>query len=110
MPCLDRGAQASGALASRFIVMPLTNSFYGREDLGLTDRLLGELSAILSWAISGWQRLRERGYFVQPKSAARVSAPRIRTRRSCLRPAGSRSSSLPSDPIPASTPASRRIA
>jgi putative DNA primase/helicase len=33
-------ADASGALGGRFIVLVLIHSFYGREDLGLTDRLL----------------------------------------------------------------------
>jgi hypothetical protein len=40
---LPRLADASGALASRFIVLTLSESFYGREDLHLTDRLLAEL-------------------------------------------------------------------
>jgi putative DNA primase/helicase len=67
---LPRLADASGALASRFIVLTLTESFYGREDLGLTERLLGELPGVLNWAIEGLARLRQRGYFVQPASAA----------------------------------------
>ena len=46
----------------------LTESFYGREDKRLTDKLLAELPGILNWAIEGWQRLRERGTFVQPSS------------------------------------------
>jgi len=67
---LPRLADASGALASRFIVLVLTNSFYGREDQGLTDRLFGEMRGILNWSIAGLQRLRGRGYFIQPDSAA----------------------------------------
>ena len=66
---LPRLADASGALASRFIVLRMTENFYGREDLGLTNRLLTELPSILNWALDGWDRLRERGYFIQPKSA-----------------------------------------
>jgi putative DNA primase/helicase len=66
---LPRLADASGALASRFIILRLVNSFYGREDQGLTDRLLTELPGILNWAIAGLQRLRTRGYLVQPASA-----------------------------------------
>jgi putative DNA primase/helicase len=66
---LPRLADASGALASRFIVMVLTESFYGREDHALTNRLLGELPGILNWSIAGLNRLRNRGYFVQPDSA-----------------------------------------
>jgi putative DNA primase/helicase len=66
---LPRLADASGALASRFIVLILSNSFYGKEDLALTSRLLTELPGILNWAITGWHRLTERGHFVQPRSA-----------------------------------------
>ena len=65
---LPKIADSSGALASRFIVLPMTQSFYGKEDHGLIDRLLGELPAILNWAIEGWRRLRERGYFLQPSA------------------------------------------
>jgi putative DNA primase/helicase len=66
---MPRVADASGALASRFIVLALEQSFYGREDPGLTGRLLPELPGILNWAIAGWRRLRDRGYFEQPASA-----------------------------------------
>jgi putative DNA primase/helicase len=66
---LPRLADASGALASRFIVLVLTESFYGREDRGLTDKLLPELPGILNWSIGGWRRLRRRGHFLQPASA-----------------------------------------
>ena len=67
---LPRLADSSGALAGRFIVLILTRSFYGHEDHGLTNRLLTERSSILNWAIAGWRRLAERGYFVTPASSA----------------------------------------
>jgi len=35
----------------------------------LTDRLLEERPGILNWAIQGWRRLNERGYFVQPRAS-----------------------------------------
>ena len=54
---------------ARFIVLVLIHSFYGREDLGLTDRLLTELPGIFNWSVAGWQRLSERRHFVQPNSA-----------------------------------------
>lgn len=66
---LPRVADVSGAFASRFIVLVLTVSFYGREDLSLGNRLLAEMPGILNWAIEGWQRLRRRGHFIQPASA-----------------------------------------
>jgi len=67
---LPRLSDASGAMASRFVLLSLTRSWYGNEDHELTDRLLGELPGILNWAIVGWQRLQERGHFVQPQSSA----------------------------------------
>ena len=59
---------SSGALASRFVLLNLTRSWYGREDKALTDKLMLELPGILLWAIDGWKRLQERGRFEQPKS------------------------------------------
>ena len=66
---LPRLADASGALASRFIMLILTESFYGREDHALTGKLLAELPGILNWSIKGWERLASIGRFRQPKSA-----------------------------------------
>jgi putative DNA primase/helicase len=66
---LPRITGVSGALASRFMVLTLRQSFYGFEDHGLTGRLLQELPGILNWAIEGRQRLRNRGFFVTPKSS-----------------------------------------
>jgi putative DNA primase/helicase len=63
---LPKLTDASGALPSRLIVLPMTRTFYGKEDRGLTAALLAELPGILLWAIEGWRRLRERGWFVQP--------------------------------------------
>jgi len=63
---LPRLSDASGALASRLITLVLTESFYGREDQGLTDRLTDELPGILNWAIAGWRRLAARKRFNPP--------------------------------------------
>jgi putative DNA primase/helicase len=65
---LPRMGDSSGALTGRMILLRLTKSWYGKEDTRLTDRLLEERPGILLWAIAGWQRLRERGYFIQPES------------------------------------------
>ena len=65
---IPRLADASGAVASRMIVLPLSQSFLGREDTTLEQKLLPELPGILLWAIEGWRRLRERGCFVQAES------------------------------------------
>lgn len=66
---LPRLADSSGALANRFVILTLNESYLGREDTSLTDRILPELPGILLWALEGWQRLRARGYFVQPDSS-----------------------------------------
>ena len=62
-------SEGSGALAGRFLVILFQHSFFGREDPGLTDRLMGELPGILNWAIEGYERLQARGHFVQPTNA-----------------------------------------
>jgi putative DNA primase/helicase len=69
---LPRFADASGALASRFITLILKQSFYGREDHGLTNRLIQELPAIMVWSLDGLDRLNQRGYFVMPESSTEV--------------------------------------
>jgi putative DNA primase/helicase len=66
---LPRIADASGALASRFVVLMLDKTFYGKEDLTLTDKLIEELPGILNWALAGMDRLRSRGHFEMPKSS-----------------------------------------
>ena len=50
------------------LLLRLTQSWYGKEDPALFERLSRELPGILLWAIEGWQRLRERRYFAQPES------------------------------------------
>jgi putative DNA primase/helicase len=67
---LPRLADASGALANRFLVLSLEQSFLGREDTNLLDRFLPELPGILLWAIEGRRRLSARGHFVQPETSA----------------------------------------
>jgi putative DNA primase/helicase len=66
---LPRFADASGALASRFVVSILTRSFYGKEDPALTAKLLEEAAGIFNWALQGLDRLHERGYFETPPSS-----------------------------------------
>jgi putative DNA primase/helicase len=66
---LPRLGDASGALASRFLVLTLTESFLGREDLQLDAQLQQELPGILLWALDGLKRLQSRGHFVEPASS-----------------------------------------
>lgn len=66
---LPKLTDASGALANRFLILRLKKSFLGEEDMGLEQRLLAELPAILLWAIDGWKRLRDRGRFSMPATS-----------------------------------------
>jgi putative DNA primase/helicase len=66
---LPHFTDASGALASRFIVLMLTKSFYGKENPALTDELCAELPGIFLWALEGLEHLRARGRFAQPNSS-----------------------------------------
>jgi putative DNA primase/helicase len=60
---------ASGAMASRFVILVTTESFLGREDKYLTDKLLAELPGIFAWALDGLDSLAERGKLIQPASS-----------------------------------------
>ena len=66
---IPRLTETSGALAGRMLLLRLTRSFFGEEDRSLTPRLMAEREGILWWAIDGWLRLRERGYFAEPDSS-----------------------------------------
>lgn len=58
----------SNALTGRMMVLKMSNSFYGKEDVNLSDKLAKELPGIFNWAIAGQQRrvAREGGKFIQP--------------------------------------------
>jgi len=60
----------SNALTGRMIVLKMSNSFYGKEDVGLADKLAKELPGIFNWAIEGQQRrlAREGQRFEQPRT------------------------------------------
>jgi putative DNA primase/helicase len=60
---------ASGTIATRYILLKLTESFLGREDTELRATLAGEMAGILNWALDGLDRLRKRGFFRVPASS-----------------------------------------
>lgn len=66
---LPRFGDASGAVATRFVVLTLTRSFLGQENPDLTRELVGELPGILNWALDGLERLDRRGRFTEPDSS-----------------------------------------
>lgn len=71
---LPRLYDTSGALASRFLILQTTRSFYGEEDLTLEKRLLAELPGILAWAVEGYHDLLECGRFISPKASEQAQA------------------------------------
>lgn len=70
---LPRLTDTSGALSGRMILLKLSNSFFGKEDIHLDDKLSTELPGILLWAIEGLLRLRQRGRFLQPDSSNSIA-------------------------------------
>lgn len=71
---LPRLYDTSGALASRFLILQTTRSYFGDEDIGLEDRLLAELPGILKWAVEGYHDLLENGRFVSPAASEQAIA------------------------------------
>jgi putative DNA primase/helicase len=67
---LPRLVDSSGALAGRFIILLTRTSFYGRENIRLTDELFEELPGILNWTLDGIKALTASGRLLQPKSSA----------------------------------------
>ena len=52
---------SSGAMSGRFHILHTPNSWFGKEDTGLLDRLKQELPCIIGWAADGWVRLVSQG-------------------------------------------------
>ena len=66
---LPRLQDASGALSSRFLILQMEQSFYGKEDRGLSERIESELPGILRWSLDGWDALQREGRFASPQSS-----------------------------------------
>lgn len=66
---LPNFADASGAIARRFIILTMQRSFLGRENTRLTQELLEELPGILNWALDGLVRLEQQGGITEPASS-----------------------------------------
>jgi len=66
---LPRFGDSSGAIANRFVVLALQESWLGREDVDLTKKLLSELPGIMNWALDGLERLQLQGRFTEPASS-----------------------------------------
>ena len=62
------------ALWARLLVIPFDQSFLGREDRNLEDRLCAELPAVLAWAVAGWEDYRERGRLDPPAAVSNATS------------------------------------
>ncbi|MCR9216739.1 MAG: DUF5906 domain-containing protein [bacterium] len=69
---IPRLSDSARALPSRFLALPMTKSFYGREDRQLGARLEREVPSLLLWALEGLKRLHQRGHFEQPESGKAI--------------------------------------
>lgn len=66
---LPKFRDSSGAIATRMLILRMTESFLNREDKELDTKLTPELPGILNWALEGLDRLNTNGRFTVPKSS-----------------------------------------
>lgn len=69
---LPRLTDASGALVSRLLLLEMKESFLGREDFKLSNKLTKELSGVFIWALSGLDDLNASGRFTEPQSSKEI--------------------------------------
>jgi putative DNA primase/helicase len=70
---LQKLSDGSATIVGRFLVLRMTKSWLGQEDIGLLDRLLGELPGILNWGLDGLRWLMKNGKFtIDPEAAGLV--------------------------------------
>lgn len=92
----------SGGLAVRELVIVFENSFAGKEDRRLKEKLEAELSGIANWAIEGVRRLRRQGHFTVGERGLKAQAelaasqsPALRFATDCLNVTGNPADMLP---------------
>jgi len=71
---LPKFRDSSGAIATRLLILQMTESFFGREDHELDAKLREELGPILLWALQGLDRLTRNGRFTEPESSRDAAA------------------------------------
>jgi putative DNA primase/helicase len=59
----------AGAMEARLNIIDFQESFVGREDFDLRDKLIAEAPGIALWALRGLQHLRTNGRFTLPESS-----------------------------------------
>lgn len=68
----------SGALGHRLVILPMSQSFLGKEDPALESKIAGELPGILRWAIEGYRNLQKRGRFDEPATGVAIKNSMLR--------------------------------
>jgi putative DNA primase/helicase len=63
---MPRLTDASAAMVPRLLVLPMHNSYVGKEDRTLDIKLAIETPGVLLWALDGLRELRADGQFVEP--------------------------------------------
>jgi len=63
---LPRVTGADNGIYRRLVVIPFDADFSKDPDMGLPERLKGEIDGILNWGIQGFQRWHQRGHLVLP--------------------------------------------
>ena len=66
---LPKLTDATGVIVSRLILLSLTKSWLGSEDVDLEDKLTAELPGIFRWALQGLDRVQARGRITEPGSS-----------------------------------------
>jgi P4 family phage/plasmid primase-like protien len=69
---LPRLSDSSAAMRSRLLVVPYFNSYEGKENFGLLDRLLTEIPGVTNWALEGLRLLRTVGRFTNPAAGEKI--------------------------------------
>jgi putative DNA primase/helicase len=65
---------AHGAMNARLLIIQMHQSFLGREDIDLADKLILEVDKIALWALEGLGRLLSQGRFTRPDSSEEARA------------------------------------
>jgi putative DNA primase/helicase len=71
---LPKFRDSSTAIATRTLILRVTQSFLNKENHKLDDNLTPELGGILSWALTGLDRLNTNGRFTVPQSSYDATA------------------------------------
>jgi putative DNA primase/helicase len=66
---LPEFGDASGAIANRFVMLLLSKSWLGKEDIELEARIRARLPGVLNHALMGLAQLERKGRFTQPQSS-----------------------------------------